>query len=647
MKIKNRSLACHMAVLLVCAFFLVHCPDSAAPIGPIVDEAVPIPKSLYLPMWVNGETQVYRVDIEPVEGVNASKSVGYRAKSQAAAHLKMPSGYTVTGLTPFNEIVASIMILDAVIDPYASMKTISTNTPDEIQVRLFAKDSTVDLLKNRKSYGYNSYYDDIGDRLLFLVYGDDHVTNRLMQRGLNGKESELYQDQKLYVLPGLNNVLYLFGSKGVFVLTMADGKITRLMDSAGLAGAMQVVGRKGDYLLFWKTDKNLLIKSDGSKSFDLPKSEYDVHVVFYSPDLNEFVFSSGAQPEPTSAKLTPAKHSPQAVYRLDLKSGHVTTLYSGVLDRIIDHIGEQYLVCRTSTTTVDGKQTFSTQFSWLKPDGTLQDIVNVPTNNPSYVMSYNPQNQAVLIGGGDKLLLVSMKEGKVVATLDNYTVAMTKIYPFAKLDWPVLVTTLKAGTPGSFNVGLISPDTLGGATGTELAPVSLGTIDTQNGNSFLMGNIITADIRSTKVRTPAAVADTTPAPLCVPVCKDKGIGSDGCGGTCGECAAGSSFNSATAQCMAPAPKIGGIEQGAELQVPADSKKTFGKISVKSDVGLTSVVAQCDKIKIYASPQFDPAAQGAYFFDMIIGPVSESGNCKIIAKDSVNQTSTLEFVVLPK
>lgn len=139
-------------------------------------------------------------------------------------------------------------------------------------------------------------------------------------------------------------------------------------------------------------------------------------------------------------------------------------------------------------------------------------------------------------------------------------------------------------------------------------------------------------------------------PVCTPKCTDKKCGDDGCGGVCGTCAAGSSCEAATAQCVAdklPAPQIGGIDPGTELQVPADNKRTFGKVSVKSDVGLTSVITLCDKTKIYASPDFDPAVKDAYYFDMIIGPVSESGNCKIVAKDSANQTSTLVFVVHPK
>lgn len=138
--------------------------------------------------------------------------------------------------------------------------------------------------------------------------------------------------------------------------------------------------------------------------------------------------------------------------------------------------------------------------------------------------------------------------------------------------------------------------------------------------------------------------------ICTPKCEGKKCGDNGCGGVCGTCAAGSSCEAATAQCVAdklPAPQIGGIDPGMELQVPADTKKTFGKVSVKSDVGLTSVITLCDKTKIYASPDFDPAVKDAYYFDMIIGPVSESGNCKIVAKDSAGQTSTLVFVVHAK
>jgi hypothetical protein len=94
--------------------------------------------------------------------------------------------------------------------------------------------------------------------------------------------------------------------------------------------------------------------------------------------------------------------------------------------------------------------------------------------------------------------------------------------------------------------------------------------------------------------------------------------------------------------------ISGVSKGDNLYILKATTKTFSGLSVKSNVGLTSVTFQCAAAAIKAVPAFDATtAKNLYAFDMQIGEVSAAGMCMISATDSAKQTTEVVFVVQPQ
>lgn len=648
---KNRWMAL-VASVVICWAGAMACKGSGAPAeapsGPGTGESALLPKSLFIPVMTGEETQFYRADIAPVEKSDVTsatkgsklsvespkpKHQGYQAKSQVTHHLQYNSQIQdAIGITPFNELVMACTPAKG--DCLAS------------QVRLLSKESTVDILKNRILAEFTApKYDEVSDRVFFVVQGNDNIRH-LMQRTMDGKESEVYQDKQLVMVPTSKHQALLFGSKGVFMMSLGDGKVTKLSDP-GIFG-YGVVGHNADYIWFQKKDQSVLVKSDGSKSYDLPGG---VHATQYRPDLNELVFSADVKESVPAAKQTVVK-KPKVVYRLDLQSGNVSLLSKNEeIVQIIDHVGDQYLVTivkNPSATQMTG------QFGWLKPDGSFQEVASVTTGKFPIVMGYNPQNQVLLVQDGDlRLNLVSLKEGKVVATLENTFARPTYIFPMT-INAPVLVTFQAAGTPGAFNVGLISPDTLGGADGKDFGLVSLGTIDTKHPGATIGYFVLDTDIHDTKARAPAAVADNTPPPKpepCVAKCDGKQCGDDGCGGSCGTCAEGKVCSEAL-QCVAkapagPAPMISGINTGVTAAVLADTTKKFvTPVMITSDVGLTAVTMECGDGKMEGVPAFDPAAhKNKYEFQIQLSSMKISSVCMIKATDAAGQSAQVTIPIM--
>ncbi len=594
-------------------------PGGPTPVpGP--GESVPVPKSLFIPVTSGEETQVYRVDIEPAEDLGGDvqklikadgkpKFRGYQAKAPAVAQNKYnPFMTALVGITPFNELVVSCdssMVADG--PPCLSW-----------QARLIGKDTSVDILKNRKLMGFfGPMYDGVGDRLLFVEVAEGEV-RRLIQRTMDGKETVLYQDKNLIVMPSINQVMYLFEGKGVFTLSLSDGKLTKLLDTSSIYG-MEVVDHKGGYVLFRKKDQSLLVKSDGSKSYDLPTG---AKAKLLRSDLNELVFTADATEAAPSGKMTPTSNKTKSLHRLDLQTGTVTTLLkTSDITQVIDHVGDQYLV---ATFKHPDAVQYVVQLSWLKPDGSLQDIGGVTTGQMGMVVSYNASHQVVAVQDGDlRINLVSVKDGKVIATLDNTFMRPTFIFP-TESGVSVILTFQKTDAPGVFNVGLISPDTLGSKEGTDFGLVSLGTIDTKQPVATVASLILNTDIHDAKTRTPAAVADTTPPPT------PAGEGTSGNGGGDG------------------GPVGGGSKPPKILALPSVETPVFSggsgyvKFTISTDTAAPAkITVTCDKNFNFSEILNIPGKQGMYAQDIQTITVTLDGKYP----EKVNGTTvTLDYEV---
>ncbi len=557
------------------------------------------------------------------------------------------------------------------------MVVVKYNSSNLPRVILVGKDQEVNILQNRKLG--QVFYDDVNDRVIFTAQDADGVAH-LIQRGMDGVETELYKGKNLSVfLPGaslrVGNAIYLHDDSGTQVLDLKTKKISSFADIPYYFSSADL---KGEYWITRKDGVGLqLTKSDMSKSYLLSSLDYTDAIIsklLFRSDLNEFVF-----------RIHGKKDNADSISRLDLQDGSVKSLYSlpgGDSISVLDHVGDRYLIaqnhCQASAPSVNsGKSTpalaqdCDQQVGWLNADGTVTTLFHYPTQKGSaYVIGYNPINGTILISdGANKKLVLYSKDGQSVATLESDSVQKIPIWPTAN-NFEVLVVAHGPDATGQTSIGLLSPDTLGGDSGKDLVPVALGTIPA-NGQ---WPTVYLSDVHTLKVRTPAAVADTTEpckpqctvassgqpdgcsglCPVvdpCLPKCDGKQCGDDGCGGVCGKCAAGSSCDVGTLQCVAnapaagPAPVISGIFQGVEIFVQKASTKTISNLLIKSDVGLASVKLECAKATIKAVPDFDPIkAKNYYSFSMQISNVAVSGACMVTATDLANQASSVAFVV---
>lgn len=514
-----------------------------------------VPQSLYVQVPNPDQTsQFYSVDIEPNQGGAEPKSKalkGFKPKKAIASHLKGGGG-EIIGVTPFGEMVV-----------------VKRNDQNYVTgVTLVGKDQEVNILQNRKII--QCFYDDIGDRVIFTTQ-DSEGTAHLVQRTMDGVETELYKGKNLYAFPPsasmrVGNTLLLHDDSGTLVLDLKTKKTSSFAD---IPFYFSPVDLKGEYWITRKDGVGLqLTKSDMSKSYPLNPNDYTsvaLKKLFFRLDLNEFVFRIHDKDN--------KDNKADSIFRLDLKDGSVKSLYSLPMSDIfivLDHVGDRYLVgqshCSAASSSTDSSPGSSKtskvapseceqKVGWLNTDGTVTGVFQIPAQyNYQFVVSYNPKNGTILINDfANKKLVLYSKGGQPVASLENTGFQHIPIWPTSN-NFSVFVVVRASDASGQTSMGLLSPDTLGGDSGKEFALVELGTISA-NGQ---WPSLYLSDVRPLKVRAPAAVADTTEpckpqcivasggkpdgcdglCPVvdpCVPKCDGKQCGDDGCGGVCGVC----------------------------------------------------------------------------------------------------------------
>lgn len=505
--------------LLVLCLFLAHCPGKGAPeggIGVIIDTCVvadgcvppgpgpglsdALPKSIYIPApMALGGVQTYKVDIAPVEVVVGyankvnkltpahPKFHGFKAKSGLQMrYANTGNTFKLGGVTPFNELV----VLDAM-------------TADH-QAQLVDKDQkAVDVLKNRALYNGVAFYDDHHDVILFAEKGADGKTH-FKSRDMKGQETDIHVDSKLSVYKPGKDFIYLVGSSGVFVYDITSQKKTQstLKFSDPTSVSINIAFDPKAYVGLVSSDGVSLATADLGKSFSITKGVgVGADPRLLRPDLNEYIF--------VTYVMTPdGFKAPQVLQRLNLKDGTITQLSVDPVPAqtaVIDHVGDKYLLSQEGA------------LSWLGSDGKVTAIGSISGDKNVGAISYNANNGTVLFynTATNALTLFSSKDGKSLATA---TALMKPVSIFVN-GRPVWVT-FQQTKPGTVAVGLLSPDTLGGDSGTDLTPVPLGTMtDVQDlkvlAGTFGMSALAISDIHEDKPRTPAAVADMTPPVDCL------------------------------------------------------------------------------------------------------------------------------------
>ncbi len=493
----------YYAVIGLAALLLTACPDSGMPGAAPVDTPPPLdtntgttaiaPQSIFITSPDGTGTQVFRMDVEPNTTSAATKGVatakGLKVKTPSALHMKYNKDSTLPlTITPYGE---------AVVTP--------TNADSHFIVGLMdSKQQFTTLLQHKKVL--SRFYVPALDQLLFITW--DGTNRHLMLRDMAGKETEILKDTSLTLYTAEETHTGYMGAHVVVNGPTIGSVLINLttLKTTSLPGLAAPIDHNKD---FW------FVKKDAAKTRDLfqistqkswplvPDITSSLYSELLKPDLQEFVFRVG----------TMANNVPHYDYKsINLRDGSIKTIYStdSALSKVIDHIGDNYLV---SSYDVNGAN--SLHLSWLKPDGSLSDIASF-LQGPATIVGYNPNNGTVLVNAyftaippatsKHQLALVSTKDGKAVTKIDYVLTHTTSIWPMT-LDWPVLLVRQDSGTAGTHTIGLLSPDTLGGDSGTEINIVPLGTIPSATGTYNTTFNLNTQDL---KTRSAAIVPDTTP-----------------------------------------------------------------------------------------------------------------------------------------